>query len=197
MELKDFELDAFLAYAINVLDEIGIPYMVVGGFAAINYGEPRFTADVDIVIEMQANQISRFVKAFSPPAYYVSEDAIRDSLQRRYPFNVIEPATGAKIDLVPLPRDVFTRLAFQRRQILEYDEDLHRSAYFITPEDIVLAKLMAYRDTGSEKHLRDVRGVLLIQWGQLDLDAIRRGANGAGVLEQLEQLFELVRSELE
>jgi len=31
-----------------------IPYMVVGGFASIVYGQPRFTADVDIVLERRA-----------------------------------------------------------------------------------------------------------------------------------------------
>ena len=49
--------------------------------------------------------------AFPIPDYDVSEEAIRDSLRRRFPSNVIEPFTGAKVDLVPLPRDVFTRMA--------------------------------------------------------------------------------------
>ena len=84
----------------------------------------------------------------------------------RYLFNVIQPSTGAKVDLVPMPADSFTRAAFSRRQRLEYDEAGH-SATFITAEDIVVAKLVAFQKTGSDKHLRDARGVLLVQWEQL------------------------------
>ena len=130
------------------------------------------------------------------PDYYVSEEGIRDSLQRCYPFNVIQPTTGAKVDLVPLPRDPFTRAAFQRRQRMEYDEAGH-SATFITAEDIIVAKLIAYRETESDKHLRDARGVLMMQWGVLDLEVVRRSARAGGVLEQFEELLEAARREIE
>ena len=156
-QVNDRELRTFFAYVIQVLEKIDIPYMVVGGFAAVFYGEPRFTIDVDIVADIQPRHLKPFVDAFPVYEYYASEEGIRDSLLRRYPFNVVHSATGAKIDLVPLPRDVFTRLAFQRRQRMAYDEAGH-TADFITAEDIVIAKLMAYRDTGSDKHLRDARG---------------------------------------
>ena len=124
-QVQDYELKAFFTYVIDVLERLGIPYMVVGGFAAIFYGEPRLTIDVDIVVDMRSEHIGPFVAAFPIPEYYVSEEGIRDSLQRRYPFNVIQPKTGAKVDLVPLPRDAFTRAAFERRQRMEYDEAGH------------------------------------------------------------------------
>jgi len=194
--VRDYELKAFFTYVIKVLENLGIPYMVVGGFAAIFYGEPRLTIDVDIVVDMEPEHIKPLVAAFPVPDYYVSEEGIRDSLQRGYPFNVIQPATGAKVDLVPLPRDPFTRSAFQRRQRLEFDE-AGRSATFITPEDIIVAKLIAHRETGSDKHLRDARGVLVMQWGELDLEVIRHSARANGVLEQFEALLEAAHWEYE
>ena len=194
--VRDYELKAFFSYVVEVLENLGIPYMIVGGFAAILYGEPRLTIDVDIVVDMKLEHVKPLVAAFPVPDYYVSEEGIHDSLQRGYPFNVIQPATGAKVDLVPLPRDPFDRSAFQRRQRLEYDE-AGRSATFITPQDIIVAKLIAYRETGSDKHLRDARGVLVMQWGELNLGAIRRGARANGVLEQFEALLEAVHRELE
>jgi len=36
--VRDYELKAFFTYVIEVLENLGIPYMVVGGFAAIFYG---------------------------------------------------------------------------------------------------------------------------------------------------------------
>jgi hypothetical protein len=195
-KVRDYELKAFFTHVIEVLESLDIPYMVVGGFAAIFYGEPRLTIDVDIVIDMRREHIRPFVDAFPIPEYYVSEQGVRDSLWRRYPFNVIEPTTGAKVDLVPLTRDPFTRAAFQRRQRMIYDQAGH-SASFITPEDIVVAKLVAHRKTGSDKHLRDARGVLLTQWGELDLKAIRDSARQSGVLKIFEKLYQIVQKEME
>jgi len=123
--------------------------MVVGGCAAITYGELRFTADVDIVMDMSLNHVDAFVAGFSIPDHDVSREAIRDSLQRRFLFNVIQPSTGAKADFVPLPADLPTRAAFTRRQSIVYDAAANRVADFATPQDTLIAKLCAYRDTGS------------------------------------------------
>lgn len=185
------ELRAFFTYAIETLEHLKIPYMVVGGFAAIFYGEPRLTIDVDIVIDLKSKQVRPLIKAFPVPDYYISEDAIRDSLRRRYPFNIIEPTTGAKVDLVPLPGDPLTRAAFERRRRLIYDET-GRSATFITAEDIIVAKLITYRETESDKHLRDALGVLTMQWEELNIEEIRRSARAGGVLERLEKLLETI-----
>lgn len=194
-QVRDYELKAFFTYVVQVLEQQDIPYMVVGGFAAIFYGQPRLTIDVDVVVDMKWRHIKPFVAAFPIPDYYVSEEGIRDSLRRRYPFNVIEPTTGAKVDLVPLPRDPFTRAAFERRQRLAYDQEGH-SATFIAPEDIVVAKLVAYEKTESDKHLRDAQSVLVMQWGELNLDLIRRSARMAGVMEHFEGLLEAARREV-
>jgi hypothetical protein len=194
--VRDYELKAFFAHVIDVLESLDIPHMIVGGFAAILYGRPRLTIDVDIVVDMKLHHIEPFVAAFPIPDYYVSEEGIRDSLRRRYPFNVPEPKTGAKVDLVPLPRDPFTRTAFDRRQLVAYDE-AGRSAAFITPEDIIVAKLVAYQKTESDKHLQDAQSVLMMQWAELDLDLIRRSARTAGVLERFEGLLEAARRESE
>ena len=189
------ELGAFFAYVVRVLESVNIPYMVVGGFAAIFYGEPRLTLDVDIVVDMRLSQVRAFVAAFPIPDYYARDQAIRDALQRRYPFNVIQPTTGAKVDLIPLPREPYMRAAFERRQRMEFDAAGH-SAMFIIPEDIVVAKLVAFRETGSDKHIRDARGVLVAQWGQLDLDIIRHRAHVAGVGEQFEQVLDIAKTDI-
>lgn len=183
------ELQSFFTYTMGVLERLAIPYMVVGGFAAITYGVPRLTLDVDIIVDMRWEHVGPFVQAFSSLDYYVSEEAIRESLVRRSPFNVIESNTAAKVDLVPMPSDPFTRAAFLRRQRLEYDSEGH-TATFISPEDIVVAKLIAHLATGSDKHLRDARGVLMMQGGDLNLEALEWAARSAGVLDTLRAIRE-------
>jgi len=170
--------------------------MVVGGFAAITYGEPRLTLDADIVVDMRRDHVDPFVAAFPIPDYYVSREGILDSLARRYPFNVIQPRTGAKVDLVPLPGDVRTRSAFARRQRIVYDEVTGRSACFATAEDMIVAKLHAHQETGSEKHLRDARGIVVMQWGRLNLNDVTRWARAAGVEETWLALLRAVQEEM-
>lgn len=185
------ELRAFFTYAISILEQLDIPYMVVGGYAATVYGEPRMTVDVDIVVDMRQEHVRPFVAAFPDSAYYVSEESVRDSLARRYPFNVIESATAAKVDLVPLPHDVFSRMAFGRRQRIEYIKG--HTAEFITPEDVVVAKLLAHKATESEKHLRDALGVLVMQWGELNLDLMQRACRASNVLDTFEEIMKTAR----
>jgi hypothetical protein len=64
---------------------------------------------------------------------------------------------------------------------------------FIAPEDIVVAKLIAFRETGSDKHLRDARGVLVTQWGLLDVEVIRRRAQAVRVGDLFESVWEMAR----
>lgn len=195
-ELHDYELRAFLTRVIGVLERLDISYMVVGGFAATFYGQPRLTLDVDIVVDMRWEHARAFVAAFPSSGYYVSEDSILDSLTHRYPFNVIESATAAKVDLVPLPHDTFTREAFQRRRQAEYDAE-GNAATFIAPEDLVVAKLLAYQATESDRHLRDAKGVLVIQGDDVNLDLIRQASLVAGVFDMFEMILEAAHRELE
>jgi hypothetical protein len=174
------ELECFFAYVTSVLERLGIPYMVVGGFAATVYGVPRLTMDVDVVVDMQWEQVQPLVRAFPSPDYYVSEETVRDSLRRGYPFNIIESATAAKLDVVPMPTDPFTRKAFSRRREVVFDE-LGNRASFIAAEDIVVAKLLACQATESDKHLRDAQGVLVMQWAHMDRQSLRETARAVGV----------------
>lgn len=43
---------------------------------------------------------------------------------------------------------------------------------FAPPEYVIVRKLEYYREGGSEKHLRDIRSMLAVSGGQLDLTAL-------------------------
>src|SRR5687767_4512826 len=53
------------------LNEAGIRYMVTGGLAAIVYGEPRLTNDVDVVVQLSPTDPRRLSLAFAASEYYV------------------------------------------------------------------------------------------------------------------------------
>jgi hypothetical protein len=81
-ELHDYGLRAFLSRVISVLERLDISYMIVRGFAATFYGQPRLTLDVDIVVDMRWEHVRAFVAVFPSSGYYVSEESILDSLTR-------------------------------------------------------------------------------------------------------------------
>jgi hypothetical protein len=52
---------------LQTLEEIGAPYMVIGGFAATMYGITRTTYDIDIVVDLKEPDIQALAAAYPPP----------------------------------------------------------------------------------------------------------------------------------
>jgi len=133
----------------------GINYRVVGSLASRVYGEPRFTNDVDIVAELRLENLPALCAAFPSPDYYLSEPAARDAITKRFQFNILHPSSGLKVDIIVPPDTEFSRSEAGRiRRIASEGE---KSAWFGSPEDVLLYKLVYYRLSGgiSDKHLRD------------------------------------------
>jgi hypothetical protein len=51
--------EAFFGMVLHALERCGIPYMVAGSVAAMLYGEPRLTNDMDVVVEMATRRAQR------------------------------------------------------------------------------------------------------------------------------------------
>ncbi len=164
-----------LRYCTIVLEQLGLRYFVTGSVATIFYGEPRFTNDIDIVVDLPASRISDFCRAFPSEEFYVSEEAVRKAVSRKGQFNVIHPASGLKVDMMIPSEDAFNRSRFARIRRLRSAAD--RDTAFASPEDVILKKLEYYREGGSEKHLRDIAGVLKISGAQIDLTYIDEWAS--------------------
>ena len=147
-----------LAYAVQKLEGLGIPYMVVGSFTSSAYGDPRFTQDIDIVVDLRADQVSALCEAFPAADFYVSREAARAAIEQRSQFNVIHPESGNKIDFMIARADPWGAEQLRRRQAIRFLPDL--TAYVARPEDVILGKLLYYEEGGSEKHLRDITGIL-------------------------------------
>jgi len=160
--------------------------MVSGGAAVLAHGEPRFTADVDIVIAPSADQLARFVDLCRAETYANSEAAL-DALRNRTMFNIIDSRTGWKADLVLLKSSSFSQAEFERRRPIE---TLGVRVTGVSPEDLILSKLSWAKNVASEKQLRDVAGVLRVQRGALDVGYLRRWAKELNVTETLEELLE-------
>ena len=159
------EQSELLRYFTSVLEQLHLRYFVTGSVATIFFGEPRFTNDIDIVVDLPPNRISDFCRAF-PDEFYLSEEAVRRAVSRKRQFNVIHPASGLKVDVMVPAEDTFNRSRFARAKRLRPAQDY--DVVFASPEDVILKKLEYHLQGGSEKHLRDIAGILKISGEQLD-----------------------------
>ena len=163
-----------------------IPYRVVGSMASMAYGEPRLTIDVDIVAEVELQHIPAISVAFPSPDYYVSESATSEAIQRRSQFNVIHIPSGLKVDIIVPHATEFTRNEQSRVRRLYHGDDF--SALYAAPEDVILNKLIYFQLSGgvSQKHVRDIGGMLKISPHEIDLDYIRKWAVRLNVVHEWE-----------
>lgn len=160
------EPSELLRVVVAVLERLGIPYRVVGSLAATLYGEPRSTNDLDIVVRLDLDRVEAFCAAFPDPEFYCSVDAARQAVERRWQFNILHPASGMKIDVILAGDSPFDQSRFARGQRLLIDTT--HEAWIASPEDVILKKLVYFQEGSSEKHLRDIVGILKVQGEQID-----------------------------
>jgi hypothetical protein len=182
-----------LRYAIEALEAQKLTYMVVGSFASATYGEPRFTNDIDIVIQLSAGDVDRLCEAFPAPEFYVSASAAREAVLRRGQFNVIHPSSGNKIDFMVARDDPWGRSQLARRVHRPILPDC--KTFAAAPEDVILAKLWYYQDGGSEKHLRDIASMLRISGDQIDKTYIEDWAAQLGFTAEWRAVLDRLRGQ--
>lgn len=168
-----------LAHLAASLDLLRIRYLVTGSMATIAYGEPRFTNDIDVVIALPEDTIDAFCARFPSPEFYCPRHMVAEAVRKKWQFNIIHPASGLKIDVIIATDSAFDRSRLSRGERIATADDTFVS--FASPEDVILKKLVCYREGGSEKHLRDIAGVLKVQGDRVDREYIAAWADRLGV----------------
>ena len=189
-ELQPHELMQVMA---DFFESQGIAYHVVGSMASMVYGEPRFTNDVDMVADIPFEKVPALCAAFPAPEYYLSELAARNAVLRRFQFNIIHPASGLKVDVFLPPNTEFARSEMTRvKRITSQGE---YSAWFGSPEGVLLNKLLYIQLSGgeSQKHFRDIGGMIKLQGGKLDRAYIEEWAGKLGVMTEWGKILERLR----
>ena len=176
--MEPFDL---LRYVACVLETMRLRYFVTGSTATILYGEVRFTNDIDIVVDLPEAQVANFCRQFPSGRFFVSTEAALDAVRTRGQFNIIHPESGLKIDVIIPAENSFNASRFARARRVEAGNDLE--ACFASPEDAIIKKLEYYQLGGSDKHLRDIAGILKVSRGQVDMEYINKWATALGVGE--------------
>lgn len=143
---------------INFLNGQGYNYIVIGGIAASAIGEPRLTADVDVDIELSREDVPSFLDKAVKEGFDV---LLKKCIASAQQMGVFQISFGDyHIDFILASTDLETQ-ACQRSRAIQ----LHGvKAFFPSPEDLILLKIIPGRD----KDLLDAKAVATRHKGKLD-----------------------------
>jgi len=169
-----------LVVVAETLDRLKIAYFITGGMAVVVWGRPRFTADIDAVVELKAEDIDSLAEELLKigEASYISTEAMEDALKEKGEFNFIDGNTGMKVDFWVSEGNEFDESRMQRKiakDILGY------KIYFSSPEDLILIKLLWYKKSGSTRHVEDIESVFAISDDLLDKTYLSKWVEKFGV----------------
>jgi predicted nucleotidyltransferase len=78
-----------LSEIFRALDEADVRYLVVGGVAVVFHGHPRFTADLDLVLDLTPTNVSAAIANlqrldYRPRAPVAAEDFAKDEVRTKW-----------------------------------------------------------------------------------------------------------------
>jgi predicted nucleotidyltransferase len=155
-----------------VMDQLGVRWFLFGAQAAIVWGSPRLSADVDVTADVASSTLDAYIQAMGAHGFdltfsdseFVAQSRVLPFVHRasRMPLDVVLAGPGLEEDFL------------QRAVPVDVDGSL---IPVISPEDLIITKSLA----GRPKDIEDIRGVIHERRASLDVDRIR---TILGLLEQ-------------
>ena len=176
-------LEAALAGVARLLDGLRVPYMVIGGFAVTVWGQPRYTADLDLTIHClvpERDLIEGLLDSLTPlvadPLQFVRERRVLPA----------RTADGTAVDIVfaGLPYEV---AAIERAVPVEV---AGYSVRICTAEDLIVHKIISSRPRDRE----DIRGIVQRRGDRLDRDYLTPIVRELAIALDQPDIFDFYRS---
>ena len=154
-----------LAALSAALSELRARWYLFGAQAAMVWGRPRLTADIDVTVRQETEDPERLVRTLEARGFALRVDDAGDFIRRTRVFPFLHVASGLPLDIVlagPGLEDLFLSRA---RPITMAGVVVP----VISPEDLIATKILA----GRPKDIEDVRGILRERLPDLDVALIR------------------------
>lgn len=166
----------------------GVEWMIAGGVAAIVYGEPRLTQDIDIVAALRPADAAALTSQFPESQYYcpplevVAEEAARDKAGH---FNILHLETDARADVYLAGRNALARRGLNDRRLVEI---VGLTVPIAPPEYVILHKLLFRQQGASIRHLHDISAMMRVLGDTVDRRRLRDDAVALGVEKEWNEL---------
>jgi hypothetical protein len=153
---------------------LGVRWYLFGAQAVIVWGRPRFTADVDVTVELRDDQIKPLVTELSAVGFELRlPGGVERFVARTRVLPFLYLPTRIPLDLVLAGPGLENQFLERARRVNFGAVDVP----VLSPEDLVITKVLAARS----KDLDDVEGILRERAQELDMGRIR---HVLGLLEQ-------------
>jgi len=135
---------------LQFLNEFEVEYLIVGGFAAMKYGEPRYTKDLDVWVHNSAENSGRVVEALKKFGAPIDHDGITQD-------TFAEKQVVYQIGIAPVRIDILTEITG-----VEFSDAWRRKVpstffsvpvHFISLDDLATNK----RALGRSSDLKDLK----------------------------------------
>jgi len=167
------------------LESAGIEYMMTGSMAMALYATPRMTRDIDIVIHISTADIGILIGIFRND-FYIEEESVRFAVSSHGMFNVIHNESIVKFDFIVRKDEDYRIEEFHRRKRIDVEGV---PVWVVTPEDLMLSKLVWAKRSQSELQLRDVRQMMASAY-VLEREYLKKWARVLGVDDLLRKVME-------
>lgn len=148
------------------LSSHGVRWYLFGAQAVTIWGRPRLTTDVDVTLRLDSGSTKALVAALGAAGFRLSVGFSDEFVKATRVLPLIHQSTGMPLDIV-LAGPGLEEQFLDRAVVVTLDDF---AVPVISPEDLVVTKLLA----GREKDVEDIRGVLRVRAGLLDVAYIRR-----------------------
>ena len=152
------DLTTSLAALQTLLEEAGLPSMVIGGVAVSVWGEPRLTRDVDVKVLAGRDERQQLLALLQN---YTPLHADPDEALRRQGIAFFQDAAGVRVDIM-LAETSFDETAVTRAKTIELQPN--QPVRVCTAEDLIIYKMLSLR---SKDHA-DVESIIKRQGDKLD-----------------------------
>lgn len=176
------EPNLFAIYT-DILNNCKIEYFISGSVAAIVYGEPRLTNDIDLIISLNDSDITKFIDAFPSGLFYCPPmEVIKTEIKRtsRGHFNVIHQETGFKADIYLTGQEKLQMWALKNKIKINFAG----SDIFLAPiEYVIIKKLEFYKEGNSQKHIEDIKNILINSEHLINFTFLNKSVKDLGLEE--------------
>lgn len=162
-------LQVTLADAINFLTSNQLAYALIGGLASSIRGEPRVTADVDLVIGTEVDGALQLIEKLDGSSFSPLFDGVEEVVEQAFILPLRHRQTSVKVDL-SIGLSGFEKRMMERSTAIELEG---QKVQVVTAEDLLLMKMLA----GRPQDQQDVKGIVTVQGDSLDWKYCRDAAS--------------------
>lgn len=178
--------DDVVVRVIDVLNELGIDYMLVGSLSSNYYGIARSTADADFVLLLEGAKISDVARELGSE-FKLEQQILFESITGTTRHVIDVPTVQFRIDCFRLSNDDHDQARFRRKRNVHFRR-FGRDVFIPTPEDVIVTKLRWAVAGDRGKDTEDVANVITVQGNAIDWDYVNDWSDRHGTRERLDSI---------